>query len=153
MFEFNQLTWFLYAADVLTGMSSFTAAVFGIVFIAGGLGLFVWYFLSKASYDLSEVAMKYREEFSKMSERYRYLDDRHLPKINFIPAPPRLAWVVWIVSFTLLFMSALVPGKVTLYMMAGSEAAEMIITDDYTREIIDDIQQFIKQEIKSLKGP
>jgi hypothetical protein len=50
-----------------------------------------------------------------------------------------------------LALITLVPSKDTIYLIAGSEAGEYVVTTPEGQEIVDDIKVIIQQQIKNLK--
>lgn len=44
------------------------------------------------------------------------------------------------------------PSKQTLYLIAGSEAGEAVVTSEEGQEILDDIRQVIKHQLEVLKA-
>lgn len=50
------------------------------------------------------------------------------------------------------FIGLLLPDKQTIYLIAGSEAGESVVTSEEGQEILNDIHLVIKQQLKSLKG-
>lgn len=53
--------------------------------------------------------------------------------------------------FLALIISVLVPSKDTIYLIAGSEAGEYVVTSPEGQEIINDIKAIIKSQIEELK--
>lgn len=64
--------------------------------------------------------------------------------------PPRYG--IPIFATFLFFISALTPPKETIYLIAGSEAGEAVVTSESGQEILNDIQLVIKQQLNNLKG-
>lgn len=50
-------------------------------------------------------------------------------------------------AFLALLLIAFVPDRETIYLIAGSEIAEMAVVSDYGQEILNDIHTVIKQQI------
>ena len=50
-----------------------------------------------------------------------------------------------------LLVSAAIPSKDTIYLIAGSEAGEYVVTSPEGQEIINDIKAIIKSQIEELK--
>lgn len=59
-------------------------------------------------------------------------------------------WVIFAITVTLL--AFLVPSKETIYLIAGSEAVEAVVTSQEGQEIIDDIRLVIKSQLENMKG-
>ena len=51
-----------------------------------------------------------------------------------------------------LFLSAVTPSKDTIYLIAGSEAGEAVVTSEAGQEILTNIQDVIKYQIQKLKS-
>jgi hypothetical protein len=67
-----------------------------------------------------------------------------------IPRPPiELVGVLWVLALTL---HILVPSKETIYLIAGSQAGEAVVTSDTGQEILNDIHEVIKHQLGELKG-
>ena len=49
-------------------------------------------------------------------------------------------------------VASLIPSKETIYLIAGSEAGEMVVSSDAGQEILSDIQEIIKFQLGELKG-
>jgi hypothetical protein len=118
----NDLSWFLYLADVLPRVGSFAGGLSGFLVVVTVGTLFM-------------VAMVNAEpSFKKLGYPWKTI-------------------VVALVS-ALIFgvSSALIPSKETIYLIAGSEAGEAVVTSEAGQEILDDIHQVIKHQLNSLKG-
>ena len=63
--------------------------------------------------------------------------------------PPR--WLAVTILSTWVVLS-LAPSKETIYLIAGSEAAEAVVTSETGQQILNDIQQIIKHQLGHLKG-
>lgn len=62
-----------------------------------------------------------------------------------------MRFVPWIfVSVT--FLTAIIPSRDTIYLIAGSEAGEAVVTSEAGQEILDDIQEVIRYQLGELKG-
>lgn len=59
-------------------------------------------------------------------------------------------WVIFAITVTLL--AFLVPSKATIYLIAGSEAGEAVVTSQEGKEIMADIKDIIRHQLDSLKG-
>lgn len=116
MFDFNQLTWFLYFADILTKI--YLVLFWGSI-VAGGVISFCYFIYT--------------------------IGIESLPSF-------RLFFLVVIPSAFVLLLSCFIPSEDTMYRMAASEAGEMVVKDEYTQEVLDDLKEVIKYQLKSLKG-
>lgn len=120
----NDLSWFLYLADVLPNAASSLGAIgFGVSFL-GGVGLLIWKFAYEMEKDTCEDA---------------------------VDVPKGFCWT-WSVFFLLFIITHFVPSKETIYLIAGSEAGEAVATSEVGQEILNDIQQVIKHQLNELKG-
>jgi MFS family permease len=63
--------------------------------------------------------------------------------------PPIALFAVAIVVSTII--AIIIPSKQTIYLIAGSEAGEYVITSPEGQEIINDIKSIIKSQIEELK--
>ena len=52
----------------------------------------------------------------------------------------------------LMLVTNLIPSKETIYLIAGSEAGEAVVVSEEGKEILSDIHEVIKFQLKSLKG-
>lgn len=66
-----------------------------------------------------------------------------------VPPPSKSLLVV---SILLLTISTLIPSSQTLYLMAGSEAGEAVVTSEEGQEILNDVREVVKHQLKQLKG-
>lgn len=57
-----------------------------------------------------------------------------------------------IFAIILFFIAALTPPTETIYLIAGSEAGEAVVTSESGQEILNDIQEVIKHQLGELKG-
>ena len=66
------------------------------------------------------------------------------------PKPPVKGFIIiWLTALTL---HVAIPTQQTIYLIAGSEAGEAVVTSEAGQEIINDIQQVIKHQLGELKG-
>jgi hypothetical protein len=66
-----------------------------------------------------------------------------------IPKPPVKSYLtVFVIT---LLISILTPSKETIYLIAGSEAGEAVVTSESGQEILNDIRQVIKYQLEVLK--
>jgi len=117
----NELSWFLYLAEILPRIGSFTGIMglllFGVAFILPPKGV---------------------KLFSRDHEALFTGLDRLVV--------PFCAWLL------LLLLAFLTPSKETIYLIAGSEAGEAVVTSPEGQEILNDIKQIIRGQLNSLKG-
>lgn len=55
-------------------------------------------------------------------------------------------------AFFFIMISALIPSTNTMYMIAGSEAGEMVVTSTEGKEILGDIKDVIRSQLDNLKA-
>lgn len=65
------------------------------------------------------------------------------------PKPPLKRFIAVVVIMGII--GALTPSKQTIYLIAGSEAGEYVVTSPEGQEIINDIKAIIKSQIEELK--
>lgn len=112
----NNLSWFLYFAEVIPSLGHAAMLIFIIVLLVGGVILFVW-------------TMEW------------YTDD----------APKPWFGVYLTTLVVCLLVSVLTPSEETIYLIAGSEAGEAVVTSPEGQEILNDIHTIIKQQLNNLK--
>lgn len=67
-----------------------------------------------------------------------------------VPQPPmKPFFIIWIIA---IFLSVVVPSKETVYLIAGSQAGEAVVTSETGQEILTDIQAVIRAQLADLKG-
>lgn len=124
----NTLSWFLYLADRLPSLSGVVilmCVLFGIILIL----------VSGTNYIVNH---DHRENIDGKAKSSKFLEKvwfKHIP-ILLIP----------------FFLALLVPTKETIYLIAGSEAGEAVVTSDEGKEILNDIHKVIKHQLSKLKG-
>ena len=128
----NNLSWMLYAADTLP---RFADLLFGF---AGLVMLFL-------------VVVVITKEVGYAESR-----GLHTSHPDYYPEPsepPRRFFVkVFSTCIIVLLLSALIPSKETVYLIAGSEAGEMVLETPESQEILDDIHKVIKHQLGQLAG-
>ena len=115
----NDLSWFLYLADVLPNLASSLGLTSAVLAIGGGFGLIWWYIGSFVDKDV-------------------------------VPVPKPL-FAVWFPAALIALACSLVPSKETIYLIAGSEAGEAVVTSEQGQEVLSDIQEIIKAQLNNLK--
>lgn len=116
----NNLSWFLYLADVLPSFASGVGTASALTLFFGIPLWMLWYFST--------------------------IDDKPQYKPN-----GKLIYV-FLVSLVVLALSSLIPSKETIYLIAGSEAGEAVVTSEEGKEILNDIHQVIRHQLSTLKG-
>lgn len=121
----NDLSWFLYLADVLPTASVWLGILFVPTGVIGAI-LVVCTMICAASTGEDEIrAGKVMKPFA-------------------VSLP--------ILSAIFLLVSILIPSKETIYLIAGSEAGQYVVESETGQEILTDIKSIIKQQLSSLKG-
>lgn len=120
----NALSWFLYFADVAGNLRGLL-----LLFTVGGgvasiMAFFGW-LMQRDLYGADSVMAN------------------TLGSISF-----KLAPVVVVCAI----LSALMPSKETIYLIAGSEAGETIVASPQGQEILNDVQEVIRYQLSQLKG-
>lgn len=118
----NSLSWFLYFADVVGNLRP----AFGVCSVFTGLATVILSVILIATSD------GYNEQVHLTTK-----------KVIKIVAP---FFVV------ILLVATLIPSRETVYMIAGSEAGEFVVTSPEGKEILGDIKEVIKHQLKELKG-
>lgn len=127
----NSLSWFLYFAEVVPSIAKLILALSLIGLLAVFVLLFVANFTTANRWDSPETVEQ---------------------KIAFKKFVFGKFWKVVISACIAgLFISALIPSKTTLYLIAGSEAGGTVVTSEEGKEVLNDIKLIIKQQIKSYK--
>ena len=153
----NSLSKFLYFADIV-GQITTTLFFVGLSLSAIGVAFFLLGHFSKASaktYGQMVAYVKSQCPYSWESEKRQELlasllyYDENAPKGKERVYKPR-SWLIW--GVLLIVFSSLLPSKEAVYLIAGSEAGEAVVTSDTGQEILDDIQAVIKHQLQQLKG-
>lgn len=119
----NSLSWFLYFADVVGNVQ-------GLLIVAAIFSVFVIVF----------AALTFGHEQGKYG-------DKDLAKLA-----RRFAKVSVVVCTLSALTAALIPTTQTIYLIAGSEAGEAVVTSPEGEEILSNIKDVIKHQLNVLKG-
>lgn len=125
----NNLSWFLYFADVLPSLSSLSG-VAGLVFTAFFI-VYVIFVVSSETWPCNSV-----EENQRVLDREKNL-------------PSKFKWLS--VPLFLFVLAVLIPSKETIYLIAGSEAGEAVVTSEEGQEILSDIREVVSYQLDRLK--
>lgn len=125
----NSLSWFLYLADVIGNVQGLLVTLS----VLSGTGLFLWFLFGfigidsdwDAKRDVKRIRVK---ELSKSVVRFLWI-----PVMFALPA-------------------SLIPTRDTIYLIAGSEAGEAVVTSQEGKEILNDIKEVIQYQLGELKG-
>lgn len=124
----NSLSWFLYLAEVLPSLAR-TVCALTAVFIAGLtlVSFFRTMAIAESSMGLSARKLEYKS-----------------------------IWGFWgktVIPLLILgTLMKLIPSKETIYMIAGSEAGEAVVTSEAGQEILNDIKEVIQFQLSEMKG-
>ena len=66
-------------------------------------------------------------------------------------AKPAYQWMD--IGTALVILASFIPAKETIYLIAGSEAGEAVVTTEQGKAILNDVQEVIKFQLDALKGP
>lgn len=127
----NSLSWFIYLADVLHNLGNTMATVaFAGIFISA-MGTVLYIIVSLTAADKTDRDSEWA--------------------IKFLPTAKvmyRVWMAVWVVS---VLLHSLLPSRNTMYMIAASEAGQMIIDNKGTQEIVGDLKDIITDKLKKMK--
>lgn len=70
---------------------------------------------------------------------------------NHVPFSGAKIWWAWVVVVLGVVLMTVTPSKETIYLIAGSQAGEYVVTSPEGQEIINDIKEIIKSQIEGLK--
>ncbi len=120
----NSLSWFLYLADVLPNLGG----TFGIIGIVGIVVSLLTGLLATIAYGDGAIE----------SDAYA--------------AIRKTCYKVLAGSLISILISAFIPSKDTIYLIAGSEAGEYVVNTPEAQAIIDDIHEVIRHQLSELKS-
>lgn len=124
----NNLSWFLYLAEVLPNMAT-------LLTIAGWIGGILLFTAAGVRYIAAHDNSRTPKEI-------------RLPASNFLKF---VCYKVIPVFIFLVFIGTLIPSKETIYLIAGSEASEYVVTSEYGQEVLGDIKSIIKAQLEGMK--
>lgn len=128
----NNLSILIYVADVIPNLS-FMLVMMGVLWVG------VYHILQVIKMASSEFVFSYETDATRERK------ERHQAE-GFIVGKASIAFLV-VASL----LATLTPSIETIYLMAGSEAAEYAVTSEYGRELVSDIQAVIKKQLEALK--
>ena len=138
----NNLSWLLYAADVIPGIGNlffflaFTTFTVGcILYLVGLICIHETNDQMRRDSLRSETWYPEAENQNKM---WRYV----LARLTFIGVPLILLFSV---------VSVGVPSSKTIYLIAGSEAGETVVTSEQGQAVLSDVQEIIKLQLEGMK--
>lgn len=124
----NSLSWLLYLADVIGNVQGLLVTLS----LVSGVGLVLWLVIGQLNIDSDW-------EFPKADKQTR--SAKHAKKVF------KYLWVPVIAAF----VAAIIPARETIYLIAGSEAGEAVVTSEEGKEILNDIREVIKGQLDALK--
>ncbi|QIG66029.1 hypothetical protein phiOC_p387 [Ochrobactrum phage vB_OspM_OC] len=126
----NNLSWFIYLADVIPNLGRFFGAV-GTVFLI--FSILTWIITSFAwAYD------NYKGE--------AYIERVESAKKKF----NKVASFGFFVCLIAIIIATLIPSRQTFFMIAASESAEVVVTNPKVQEIFGDLTTIIQGELKDM---
>ena len=141
----NDISWFLYAVDLLGGLSDFSiAASICSAFIGGG-GL-IAFFISRADIKHAKIRnvewqAKYKEDYAEPSE---------IETMSKIEALGLRTLRVCIYTFCgFVFLSLIIPSPKTMYLILGSEVGETAITSETGQRVHDAINKKLDEYLEN----
>ena len=130
----NNLSWFLYFADVLPNVAG-TFATIGIIItcfaVAGTL-----------------VTAAITGDAASSFDKERRADGQKRLKNKEYLWPLKFPWI----GLPLIIASTFVPSRESIYLIAGSEAGQMAIESETGQNLIDEIQLVIEHQLDVLQG-
>ena len=117
----NNLSWFLYLADVLPNYAWL-----------GTVGAFMAFVLILGGGLVAAILLDYEPALAGKVLKY-------ISRVGPV-----------LVLLTLVTFA--IPSKETIYLIAGSEAGETVVTSEEGREILSDIHEVIKHQLNEMKG-
>ena len=130
----NSLSLLIYAAEVVPNLSVFMFVVGLASFCVIGLvTAIVWM-------SLVEDSSSYKKERSEAG----------IEKLNRGDQFKYIKWGYF--GMFLMVLSLFTPSKQTIYLIAGSEVGEAVVTSDEGQKIMSDIHAVIKHQLQELKG-
>lgn len=122
----NSLSWFIYLAEVLHNLGN-TAFVFSLGGMFVSFGLLV-----------GTIAVTAAASTDKDAETFK-------PTVVFMN---KLWWPIWVVC---ILLANFLPKKDTMYMIAASEAGQMIVENKATQEVLGEVKDVIMGKLKQMK--
>jgi len=124
----NSLSWLLYFAEVLPNVS-------GAIGILSSLFMVFWMAHGITAVSLSDWSFSTKKE-KEVKDKIRdsAWNTKHI-----------------VAAVSILLVTLLIPSTQTIYMIAGSEAAETAVTSDYGQEIMDDLKAILEIQLDTLK--
>ena len=122
----NSLSLLLYFAEFTDKLSTLLWIALCITFWLGGIVLVVW---TKGWLE--------------------YLTDK--AEENPFKVRPYYGW--WTITLaTLVVIFSVIPSRDTMYLIAASEVGEVVVTSDYSKELLAEIQKTLKLKLQAIQG-
>jgi len=136
----NSLSWLIYAAEVANALK----AILGTLGVLSMMVLpILLVFRGMAASHLYESDMPSGDNPLGSTEYQSWCALKKMTAPRF--------WVPWLIIVGLVFIFT--PSSRTLYMIAASEAGEVVATSDEAAEIMDGLRAIIKKRIADEVGP
>jgi len=124
----NSLSWTIYLAEAIDSLNTFLAATFW----AGMVGGTILYLVGiSAGDEPSYESSAHKERRRSAKDKYRNVG--------------RKAFIVAVIATP---FAIITPSAQTIYLIAASQAGEMVIKDPEMQGIFNDLKAIIKQKIK-----
>lgn len=129
----NSLTWFIYIADVLYKQL-----------------VFIWFLLIAVpiAYLVVRLGKKMWSENIWSWEPEEVKENKCIVRIQ----PFITTYKPFVFSIIGIFLINLIPSQDTFYLMAASEAGEMVVKTPEAQEIMSDLKQILDAQLEKLKG-
>lgn len=128
----NSLSWFIYLADVIHNLGILAGVMSALGFF-GGVALYLAFMVMRAT------AADSRDRGQEVA-------------VGILPSL-RLTMKIWYPLWALfILVNTFAPSRNTVYMIAASEAGQMIIDNKGTQEIVGDIKDIITDKLKKIKA-
>ena len=138
----NNLSWLLYAADVIPKLGNMLSGLTLISFLlVAGLIITSLINISEAKnrirYDANRTK-QWHPEAKQQLVMWRGI----LRKSVYIGVPT---------VFLIALVAIAAPSSKTIYMIAGSEAGETVVTSEQGQAVLSDVQEIIKLQLEGMK--
>ena len=125
----NSLSLLIYFAEFTDKFCTLLWIALGITFWLGGIVLIVW--------TIGWLVY--------ISDNSRSKED------NPFKTRPYYGW--WTITIaTLVVIYSVIPSRDTMYLIAASEVGEVVVTSDYSKELLAEIQKTLKLKLQAIQG-
>lgn len=126
----NALSWFLYAADVLSKIGMMFGGIGALSLILGVIFVIPGYMVVWTAYSYSD-----KDQINKSKAAFAWLAPRMIAS-----------------GFILLMISMTIPAKQTMYMIAASEMGEMVVQTEQAQEVFSELKDTVIHQLRSVRG-